>query len=288
MRSSVVDLICRVAAVPSFSSFEDRLHPLLFEILAGCPGAAIERVPDHNLLVAIPGTRPGPPVALAAHLDKIDHYPEGTAELPVMVRDGKIVGAMDDSAGLGLVLAVACQAAYKRFPALILLLSEMEESFGFKRHRQRLRAGGAGIEPGQGAERLSRHLLASGRRPSAVVTFDTTPLFRGAAGRSLYCAPWELNGVPAGPELRQATALLRDQFLALDPELKIANNTNDYLTYGAQLNPAGAPPIPSVALEPSIYPYHCAGEEVFVEDILRLEQLMVRFLERETSVPEHL
>lgn len=277
--TSVVDLICRVAAVPSYSSYEERLHPPLFEILGGCPGATIEVIPENSLYVSIPGSRPETPVALAAHLDKIDHYPDAPAELPVAVDGGKIRGAMDDSAGLGIVLAVAVQAARRRFPPLILLLSEMEESFGFKRHPERLKRGGAGLEPGQGAERLSRHLLATGIIPAAVITLDTTPLFRGSAGRALYCAPWELNEVPASDEMKLATAAIRDRLLTLDPDLRIANNTNDYLTYGAELNRGGGPPIPSLALEPSIAPYHQAGEEVFIDDILRLEELLIRYLE---------
>ncbi len=276
--SEVVELIRRVAAVPSFSSYEERLHPLIREILADVPGAQIEVVPENNLLVSIPGTVPGPPIAMAAHLDKIDHYVEGIPALHVDVRDGKIVGPMDDSAGLGICLAIARQASKHPFPPLLLLLSEMEESFGFERHPQRLKNGGFGREPGQGAERLSRRLLATGRTPSAVITLDTTPLFKGISGRALYCAPWELNGVEASGELRDATAELRDRLLAIDPDLLVANNTNDYLTYGAELNLPGRPPIPSVALEPSIFPYHRANEEVFVEDILRLEQVLVTFL----------
>ena len=130
----VVELICQVAQVPSFSSFEDCLHPLVHRIVEGIPGAVVETVPEHNLLVSLPGAG-GQPVALTAHLDKIDHVgpridefhssETGLPLLPVEVRDGKLIGAMDDSAGVGLCLALAELSATSRFPPLWLLLSEM-------------------------------------------------------------------------------------------------------------------------------------------------------------------
>ena len=258
--SEVIELIQQLAAVPSFSHQEDRLHPLVRELLAPIPGVQIEAVPTHNLVVTIPSASEQPPIALTAHLDKIDHYGTGTQTLDVSTREGKIVGPMDDSVGLGLCIALARAATRYSFPPLLLLLSEQEE------------CGGAG------ARNISAYLLNRGTLPAAVVTIDTTPLFRGQSGLAIYCAPWERSGHDASSELRSSTSALRDEFLSLAPDIRVANNGNDYVTYGAELNPQGTAPTPSIALEPSIFPYHCQHEEVFTADVLRLEELLTKFL----------
>ena len=272
------ELVLEVARVPSFSSFEGCLHSVIRRLLADCPGAQFIPVPENNLIVTLPGRAGAQPIALAAHLDKINHYAEGVHEIPAWADSGKLIGAMDDSAGVGVCLAMARRAAHGRFPPLWLLFSEMEESFGLNHHPERLRKGGEGLTAGLGAMRISQTLRAWEQSPAAVVVIDTTPLFRGQPGCALYCEPWELAPLSASPELRQATAVVRDQLLALDPKLQIHNNENDYLEYAVHLNCPGLMPVPCLALEPSIGPYHQRDEQVFVADLERIESLLTRWL----------
>jgi len=276
---NVVDLIRQVAEVPSFSSREDRLHPLIHRLLAGRPGVTVERIPEHNLLVCVPGNPGLATVALAAHLDKIDHWGTSPDRLEVEHHPDRLVGLLDDAVGVGICLSIARWMEKRSLPPLQLLLSEMEESHGLNHNPERLVAGGAGRESGQGAARLSRHLRETGRLPAAVITIDTTPLFQGQSGVALYAAPWEQESFQPGSGLKVATAELCGQLQSLDADLKLANNNNDYAVYGLEFNRDSAIAIPSVALEPAICPYHCSNEAVFVTDILRVEQLLRTFLE---------
>lgn len=284
---STLQLIQACAEVPSFSSYEDRIHPLIQELVDRCPQATLIPVPRHNLLIKVQGRDDVPPVALSAHLDKIDHFhEEGTptnppARLPVSVGSQEITGQMDDTVGVGMALSLMFQSSLERFPTLYLLFSEMEESFGLKRHPERLFAGGAGLHSGVGAERLSAYVLEHLPLPSRVITIDTTPLFRGEPGVALYSKHWEKNGLVASEALQQATTELEQWALSTDPHLHLANNTNDYLTYGRCFNQQqNAHVIPCVAVEPAIYPYHQQNERVFLGDIVRAEQLVKALIQK--------
>ena len=167
---------------------------------------------------------------------------------------------MDDAVGVGLCLRLARASKSRAFPPLLILLSEQEECGSC------------------GAERISEFLIQRKRVPAAVITIDTTPLFHGDSGVALYCEPWARSGHSPSPDLRGATAMLRDELCLLCPQLRIANNSNDYVAYASRLNTANLQPVASVAIEPSIYPYHQRHEEVFVEDVLRIEELMLAFL----------
>ncbi|MFM7162758.1 MAG: M28 family peptidase [Planctomycetaceae bacterium] len=235
-------------------------------------------MPENNLIVTIPGRAGSQPIALAAHLDKINHYGEGLKQIPARAEAGKLIGAMDDSVGVGICLAMARRAAQNRWPPLWLLFSEMEESFGLSNHPERLRHSGKGLAAGMGAQRIAESLRSSGRSPAAVVVIDTTPLFRGQPGCALYCEPWELAPMTASPALREATAIVRDQLLALDPELEVHNNENDYLEYAVHFNLPGLMTVPCLALEPSIGPYHQRDEQVYVADLERIVSLLSRWL----------
>lgn len=278
---STLELIQACAKVPCFSTYEDRIHPLIQSLVNQCPQATLIPVPRHNLLIQVKG-RPGvPPVALSAHLDKIDHFSEeGTPEhppleLPVHVDDQEITGQMDDTIGLGMALSLMFQSEKEQFPTLYLLFSEMEESFGLKRHPERLVDRGQGLYSGIGAERLSAYVKAHLPLPSRVITIDTTPLFRGERGIALYTKHWEKNGLAASPALIEATQALEDQVLTLAPEVRLTNNTNDYLNYGRCFNQQqDQGVIPCVAVEPAIYPYHQKEERVFLKDIERTEALV--------------
>lgn len=272
--SSVVDLIRQVAEIPSFSSLEDRLHPWIYLQLANLPGVTIERIPEHNLLISVPGDPQLAPIALTAHLDKIDHWGTSPERLAWQLQSERLVGQLDDAVGVGICVAVAhWGAGAVGLPPLWILLSEMEESYGLTYHPDRLVAGGAGRQCGQGAVRLSRHLKETGRTPGLVVTIDTTPLFQGEPGVALYAAPWEQEPFSPGAGLLRGTADACRLLQSLDGNLRIANNSNDYATYGQELNRNSLFAVPSIALEPAISPYHCPGESVFLQDIERVERL---------------
>ncbi len=274
-----VRLIREAAAIPSFSSYEERAHPWVRALFADQPGVTIEVVHERNLLITVPGQPDRPPVALAAHLDKINHFgTDRTDPLPVTEEVGYLEGQLDDAAGLGLVLAVALNPRKHPYPTLYVLLSEMEESMGLKQHPHLLRNGGEGLYHGMGAERLARHLIATGRVPAACVTVDTTPLFRGQAGTAIYAAHWEFTNLEVTDAERKATEQVRDFFLSTDPDLRSSNNTNDYLVYGRVFSTEAAQPVPSIALEPAIFPYHQIGERVFLHDIRSIADLLDAWL----------
>ncbi|MDG5766832.1 hypothetical protein QA596_05080 [Balneolales bacterium ANBcel1] len=279
--NSLLSILRDVAVVPSFSSYENLLHPVVKKNLSAVKGAEIVHVPDNNLVALIPGQPDRQPVALAAHLDKINHFGESPPEtLPFTVDDDRVTGQMDNSVGLALAMALAGESAVRNFPPLILLFSEMEESYGLKHHPHLLREGGAGLHHGIGAERIARHLIETGQLPECVITIDTTPLFRGDRGVALYSEHWKFTGIKPGEKEKVETVRLRDELLALDPGIMLSNNTNDYLHYGVEFNKNHGHGIPSVAIEPAIHPYHTRDESVFTEDIERAHGILTRFLEK--------
>ncbi len=277
--TSTLELIKACAEIPCFSSYEDRIHPFIQELVSRCEGAELIHIPDNNLLIRVPGREDVAPVALSAHLDKIDHFiAEGTPEnppesLPVSISKTEIIGQMDDTVGLGMALSLMLQSSHENFPTLYLFLSEMEESYGLKKHPERLRNGGEGMHAGMGAERISAYVLKHLPLPSRVITIDTTPLFRGEPGLALYSKHWEKNGLEPSEELIQSTTLLEQRVVALEPEVRLTNNTNDYLHYGKCLNQQSQA-IPCVAVEPAIFPYHQKDERVFLKDIERTEVIV--------------
>src|SRR2546430_2341059 len=125
----IIELIRHCAAVPSFSTFEDRLHPLIKRIVATVDVANLELVPDYNLIIRVPGQRKLPPVALAAHLDKINHFGlDFPAQIPVGQDSEALEGLLDDAVGTGICLGLMLESQRRNFPPLMLLLSEMEEN----------------------------------------------------------------------------------------------------------------------------------------------------------------
>ncbi len=265
--SEAVSLILKVGAVPSFSHSEDRLHPLIRELISEIPGSEIIPVANHNLVITIPGERGCPVIALTAHLDKNDHYHTGDQCLDSFVRGNKIVGPMDDSAGLGICIAIARASTVFRFPPLMLLFSEQEE------------CGGAG------AYRISEYILNQRQQPSEVITIDTSPIFLGKPGLAIYSEMSEPRGggLTGSSPLKIRTDQVVSAFMNIAPTLVPSNNYNDYVVYRAALNLSRRNPVPSIALEPSIYPYHKKNEEVFIADILSLEAILQKFLSQKVS-----
>lgn len=278
MVANVVDLIMLCAAVPSFSSYEDRLHPLIRDVLNNTQAYAVETVAENNLVAFLDGRRPGPPVALAAHLDKINHFGPDTTFLPVRPGKELMVGQLDDSVGIGICLGVALLAGERCFPPIYLLLSEMEESFGLHNHPHLLRNRGQGLYPRIGAERIAGHLLQSGRLPAMVITIDTTPFFHGAPGLALYSRHWEKNRITPSAALMTATDRVQHWLQERQPEIRVLNNINDYVKYGEVFAGRSPIPIPSIALEPAIWPYHQEDEGVHIGDIEKALALLTTLL----------
>lgn len=272
--------ICETAKIPSFSTYEERLHPYIRSVFNSLPSVEEVEVPGNSLIFKLPNTNSKYTVALAAHLDKINHYGENyREELPVEVTDSHIKGAMDDCAGLGIIMSIAQQIEHlEELPELLFFFSEMEESKGMKEHPDLLRDKGKGYEHGMGAKRISKTCIQNNIVPNEIVTIDTTPLFKGEQGVALYSKHWELNDLEPDEELLAKTIHSVKRFKEIDSKIHLDNNTNDYLHYGYEFNNQGKSVVVSVALEPAIYPYHQKGEKVYKKDIERVLNILTAYL----------
>ena len=278
---SVSDLIVACAKVPSFTTFEERMHPLIYQLCGEVETAEIIPVPENNLIVYVPGTRPGPPVAITAHIDKINHFAKGhTEDLPASVNNGRIEGMMDDAAGVGMCLAMVRKSQGGHFPPLYILLSEVEEGTDIVERRDWLRNGGEGIYSGVGAARISRYLLKNNIIPAAIITLDTTPKFKDKPGISLYNKFWHMERtyIPT-QKLLDRTQQIESFFTEINPNILVSNANNDYREYGKLFNFIDQTNTPSIAIEPAIYPYHQADEGVFVQDVEKIVEMLTQFLE---------
>lgn len=273
--------IRETAKIPSFSSYEERLHSYIRGIFKSITASEELPVPGNNLIYKVYKNQSGSTVALAAHLDKINHFGEHPPDvLPVDVTGEYIEGAMDDSTGLGIILSIAQNLhSLETVPNLLFFFSEMEESKGLKEHPHLLKNRGKGYEHGMGAKRISAACLQNGVIPDEIITVDTTPLFKGDSGVALYSKHWELNDLEPKETLIARTAQAIKQFKRIDPDIHLDNNTNDYLHYGYEFNVQAAKPVVSVALEPAIFPYHQKGEKVYKKDINRVLQILKPYLQ---------
>ena len=276
---SIIDLIQDCAKVPSFSTYEDRLHPVIEGFLGEYDHIKLSKIKDHNLLIEVFGNRPGSPVAITAHLDKINHYGETYPEvLETSVDKGRITGQMDDAAGLGMCLKLIEMARERNYPPLLVLFSEMEESTGLREHPHLLKNQGRDVGPQIGAWRLAKHVESMDEKPACFITLDTTPVFKGEPGVALYTEHWEKTGLEPDEELLGKLEAIKSAVLAIDNDVKLANGNNDYLVYGKHFGTPAKGNIPSIALEPAIYPYHQIGEGVFIEDIERIINILDKLL----------
>lgn len=256
MVDSIFSHIKRCAEVPSFSSYEERLHPYIESVVRFIPGAILEKVEINNLAIRIPGKKSDKTVVLTAHLDKIDHWGDiKQTELPFSDLGEEIEGQLDDTVGLGICLALMERSSQENYPNLVILFSEMEESSGLKNFPERLKNAGKGYLHGQGAEALSRFIVEEMIEPEAIITIDTTPLFKGERGIAIYSAWWEHFKLQATAVQLEKTKVLVDSLKKINPALKEANNTNDFMIYGRVINRNSLHPVPSIALEPAIFPY---------------------------------
>ncbi|HKJ30391.1 MAG TPA: M28 family peptidase [Balneolales bacterium] len=283
-QTRAIEHIKNCAGIPSFSSYEERLHPYILEQAERVDGVTVEKIPKNNLLVKIPGKSKGKPVALTAHLDKINHYGKDYPQkLPVNEKDGYLEGLLDDSVGVGILLSLMEQSAQRNFPTIYLLFSEMEESYGIQHHPELLKDDGKGLFHSMGAENLSRYIMEQNIKPGVIITVDASPLFKGKKGVALYSRHWEINEEKPSLALEQATNDVIKQLTSIEPGFRMSNNTNDYLTYGLFFNKDPFDPVPSIALEPAIYPYHQKDEKVAVDDILTVENALAAYLEKYES-----
>lgn len=279
MIEQAISHIKNIAHIPSFSSYEERLHPYMRQVFEKITGATELAVPGNNLIFKVEQNSNKPYIALSAHLDKINHFGKTYPDpLPVNIADGQIEGAMDDSAGMGIVTTLAEQVENQNWPNMLFFFSEMEEKKGLKEHPELLKNSGKGYHNGMGARRIVEACIDQYIIPKQVITVDTTPLFKGEQGIALYANHWELNNLSPSESLKKATKRVVRRFLDIDSEIRVDNNTNDYLHYGENFNELLDEPIVSIALEPSIYPYHQKGERVFVDDIERSLNIMEIYL----------
>lgn len=279
MVSKLLSHIKKVAKCPSFSSYEERLHPYIYSIFKSIADDELT-VKGNNLVFRV-GTNPNnPTIALTAHLDKINHYGKSYPDsLPLAITDHYIEGAMDNSVGIGLLLYFAERAKEESsWPNLLFFFSEMEESKGLKEQPNLLKNNGKGFEHGMGARRIAQTCINKDWLPDQVITLDTTPLFKGEQGIALYAKHWELNNLDATEPLQLMTDKAIQNFLAIDSTIQLHNNTNDYLHYGYQFNAHTDKDIVSIALEPAIYPYHQKGERVFIDDLKQLVKILKTYL----------
>ena len=275
----VVDLVVNSAKVPSFSTYEERLHPYIVDKLNAYKNVNLVKIKDNNLLLEVGGREGVKPVAITSHLDKINHYGEQyPGELDVVVEDGQIKGQMDDAAGIGICLQMIELAQKRAYPPLVILFSEMEESTGLREHPHLLKNDGKDVGPQIGAHRLSQYIDAEGIEPAAFITIDTTPVFKGDSGVALYTEHWEKTSIMPDSVLENKIEKLKSFILSCDDQVILANGNNDYLVYGKYFGVPEKGNVPSIAIEPAIFPYHQIGEGVFVDDINRIVSILDKML----------
>lgn len=276
---SVVDFVVESAKIPSFSTYEERLHPYIYSILSRYKDVNIVNIKDNNLLVYVGREKGVKPVVITCHLDKINHFGRDHPEiLEVTINNGQVIGQMDNTAGIGICLELIRKAQNGAFPPLLVLFSEMEESTGLKHHPYLLKNNGKDVGPQIGAKRLCEYIDTQNLAPAAFITIDTTPIFKGEPGVAMYTEHWEKTGIMPDSVLKGKIDKIKSFVLSCDEEVKLANGTNDYMVYGAYFGRPEKGNVPSIALEPAIYPYHQIGEGVFVKDIERIESILDRLL----------
>ncbi|HLR24756.1 MAG TPA: M28 family peptidase [Fodinibius sp.] len=282
LESHLQNHIREVAQCPSFSTYEERLHPYIRSVFKALPEFEEMPVQGNNLIFRHSRGSDRPTIAITSHIDKINHYGEDYPDvLPVSVTSKQIEGAMDDSAGVGLCLALAEASVGKDWPGLMFFFSEMEEKKGLKEHPERLKNNGKGYMHGMGARRIAETCKTHNCVPDRVITLDTTPLFKGEPGIALYSNHWELTELFASKSLKDVTEKTVEALSHIYPDIKLHNNTNDYLHYGYEFNVDSAKEVVSIAVEPSIYPYHQQGEKVYKKDIQHVFYIVSTYLSGE-------
>lgn len=279
MQEELINIIREVAQIPSFSSYEERIHPYIFQFIKA-NNIDCELYQIHNsLIIEINKEQSNSPIAFTSHIDKINHFDAEPEILNFDIDGEQLVGQLDDAVGVGICLYLLKNAEKFNLQHTLFLFSEMEESFGMRFHPHKLKNKGEGLESQIGAKRISAFLIEKQLIPAIFITIDTTPLFKGDPGVALYSKFWEMVEMQPSEEIKEKTACIEKLILAIDTDILLANNTNDYMIYGKLLHEAGCI-VPSIAFEPSIQPYHTINERVYIADIVRIVEVVVEFIKR--------
>ena len=289
----LTNLVTQIAKIPSFTTYEDRLLGLIKQYTSHLP-VTVTRIPENNYIISWPGNNQNlRPVALTAHLDKINHFSNTEiAELPVSIEGDEIVGQLDDAVGVAICLHVLSECiTIPDCPPILILLSEMEERGCYGR-TELLKNGGKGIELSPGAHRISDYLLSQNMVPEAIITIDTSAQFRRTGDVAVYTDFWDLYGIDASQVLQAKTTELANRIFTIDEDAHHLNSVNDYVTYGMRFNESRDASIPSIAVEPAIWPIHEIGERMKIADINRVANILLELLRtwqplRENDIYDH-
>ena len=282
MQKEIINIIREVAQIPSFSSYEERIHPYIFQFIKDNNIDCELHQLDNSLVIEINKKQANTPIAFTAHLDKINHFDEELETLNFAIDGEQLVGQLDNAVGVGICLYLLKNSTKFNLPHSLFLFSEMEESFGMRFHPHKLKNKGEGLESQIGAKRISAFLIEKQIIPSIFITIDTTPLFKGKPGVALYSKFWEMVEITPSEEIKEKTKQVEKLILDIDSDILLANNTNDYMIYGKLFHEAGHM-APSVAFEPSIQPYHTINERVYTADVIRIIKVIKAFVEKFTD-----
>ena len=291
--NDLVELIIQLAKIPSFTTFEDRIWGFIEKFASPLP-VTVTRIAENNCIISWPGHRADRhPIAIAAHLDKINHFSNTEiAELPVSIEGDEIVGQLDDAVGVAICLHVLSECiTIPDCPPILILLSEMEERGCYGR-TELLKNGGKGIELSPGAHRISDYLFSQNIVPEAIITIDTSAQFRRTGDVAVYTDFWDLYDIDASQVLQAKTTELANRIFAIDEDAHHLNSVNDYVTYGMRFNESRDASIPSIAVEPAIWPIHEIGERMKIADINRVANIVLELLRtwqplRENDIYDH-
>ena len=275
----LIELVNQIAKIPSFTTYEDRIWPLVEQYFLKLP-VTLTRISENNCIVSWAGNCPGRPIAITAHLDKINHFGiSDYGELPVLLDGDEIVGQLDDAVGVAICLHTLSECVHlKNCPPILILLSEMEEKSSYKKS-ERLKNTGIGIELSPGAHRIADYLISQNIVPEAVITIDTSPVFRKTGGIAVYTEFWGHYGIDSSSlQLSAKTGELANRIAKIDPDVYHANGVTDYLTYGMRFNELKGSDIPSIAIEPAIWPMHQIDERMKIADIQRVSSILLELL----------
>jgi putative aminopeptidase FrvX len=277
MDNKIIEIISDVAKIPSFTGQEEILHPYISNFIEENKIDCAINKHYNNLIIEVNKDDKVKPIAFAAHLDKINHLDGNVELLPFEIEKDFIKGQLDDSVGVGICLYLLMKSKELNLPYSLFLFSEMEEGIGLRKFQLLNKDDLIELKPQIGAERISEFLIANSFIPSLIITIDTTPLFGGDSGIALYSRFWERTGTSPSQELIKLTETIENKIKSIHPDIKLSNNVNDYITFGRVFSQNHFK-VPSIAIEPSIYPYHTIGEKVFISDIHKTIDIISRFV----------
>lgn len=281
-------LTTQIARQPSFTTFEGRLDKLIRQYCSQISDLEVIPVPANNYIIRWPGKNPDArPIALTAHLDKINHSDGPHAdELPVIIEGDELVGQLDDAAGVAICIHLLAECQHIRnCPPIMVLLSEMEEISGYE-NAALLKKGGLGVDLSPGAHRIADYLLNHEVIPQLVITVDTSAALGRTGGVLLYTDFWEFEGTSSQDqpqELLEKTRKLRDKILK-NPMVTLTNGRNDYVTYGSRFNTQKGHIVPSIAIEPAIFPLHGKNERIKRDDLAEASSIILEQIRQQAMV----